>query len=295
MKPSTYIKTLWGSISSPQFYIFVLNKKLFFSIRFFIISYILIGLIISGIIVTVDFPEYKRMTQQVRDELIEQYPNDLLLTWDNQTLSTSSNNPVLVDYPSIIDKKDRIYKKLAIIDPSLPINQNDDFSTVSDHVATSSAIVVTDSMLLVRSAKNWNSFFLQELPGFETPFSLSKENLPQISQQIVSLIQSALDVIKYLVPIFFPLLLLVSRVINILIDAILAYLVFRLWNKNLSYWKILQVGLHVAIPAEIIAQTTGYVYGPQEIPMFALTFWILFIWLGFAFRKVGKFKLIKKS
>jgi len=284
MKLKKYLATLQATLTQPEYYIDILNQNIWSSIKFLLISYLLIGLIVSTIIVQIDIPKLQSQFAQAMAELKTYYPKGLEIKWDNNQLTTNTSEPVRVNYPTVVATKYRLQEQLALINPQLETPSNNEKSLF---------ILSKDKLWFQENNQSWNQLPLSAIPGFEHPITLNQGSIGQVTQSWQETVVNLLNKIKFTVPIFFPILLLFSRLVSNLIDVLLIFLISRISFRKFSFPKIWQISLHVMVVSEIISQITGYLYPNLTIQMYSISYWVWFTAVLFKLRNVQAVKIPK--
>lgn len=286
MKLKKYLTALQATLTQPDYYIDILNQNVWSSVKFLLTSYLLIGLVVSLIIVQIDIPRYQSQFTQAMEELKKYYPPTLEIKWENNQLSSNSSEPIKVNFPSMVEKKYRFKENLALVNPQL--------ETPSDN-EPAFFILTRDQLWFQDNDQSWNKIPLSILPGFQTPLVINQQSLDTVTHGWQQTMQSLLNKLKFLVPIFFPVLLLLSRLITNIVDALLIFLMTRISYRKFSFPKIWQISLHVMVVAEIVSQITGYLYPRLNLEMYSITYWVWFAAVLFKLKNVQAVRLPQKS
>ncbi len=170
-------------MTSPEFYVNILNSKFLFSLRFFVMSYIIIGVVISPLWIKYDLPEFRDFYQQ----------------------------------------------------------------------------------------------------------AISKSN--QFSPEDVEILNQS----KYLFPLLLSISLTMVRLWEIILNAAIMYFMLRVFAKNYSFSKVIQIALHLSVVAEILHQATHYIYKNTDLYLYDIAFWILFVALSFTLRDIKTVRIKLKN
>jgi hypothetical protein len=271
MLPLTYWRTLVGSISNPHYYRESLPKSWWFSLRFFLISMMIIGLVLSAAIIKINFPQYQSQLKDIVQELANNFPADLELKWEQNQLTSNYSAPILVNYPSTFQPPTEFPEKALIILP----NHND--QSVPQDVPASSLMVANQSQLFLTDFKgNWSHIPLADLPGLEQPLTLNQQTLPQFQENMNLFIDSSLQTSRHILPIALPVVIVVTQFFDSLFYALIGFIGLRFFSKQHTFRRIWQISLHLCVIAFALSQLAAYLYPKNELPLYALTFWILF-------------------
>jgi hypothetical protein len=196
VKPRTFLHTFWQTISSPRYYLDILNAPLTFSARFFLMSYVLLSIVATGLFVFVDMPRIKQRTDQAIGEFQQHFPEDLEVRWTGEELQTNASSPATVRYPSFIDSKD-LPANFGYVLPTVT-----EADQLAEKLPTSAWWAITPQKLFVSDRTgNWSEIPLKDLSDIDTPFSLTKSSLPSF----IPTWQKMIDYTLIIGAIFYPL------------------------------------------------------------------------------------------
>lgn len=274
VKPQTYLRTLLNSFSSPRYYLDILNAPLQFSFRFFLISYVLLALLHTGVFYFTELPKLKEHLAQATTEFRDHFPQDLELNWTGEKFETTTSRPVAVQYPSFIPR-DNLPKSFGFFVPELkgPEEITQALPTSAWWVANKEIVYVSDG------GGVWSPLPLRDLPGFMEPFTLNKGNIGEKTEQWRTVGQQILHLSVFFFPAGFFFLIGTSRLLSLLIDTVLAYLLIRGFNRYFHFWKIFQIGLHILVVAEFAQLVFPLLVPNYTAPIFMMTFWAYFIFV----------------
>lgn len=292
MKPSVYLQTLIGTLTTPQFYIRILNSSFWFSFRFVFISYLIIGIALASVMILFDFPQYQNKFNQSMVEVEQNFPSDLEISWQQQKLSIN-REVLVVPYPSFFPELDSLPTSFITFIPQLDESNPE---TSFQFVDASSYFLVSDSHFLFTNINNqWQNMELNQIPGMEQDFTITKNSIPYYTHLWKTEFSEILQTFKKITIVAYPAILFIIRFWFALFNSLICYFFLKLFNKNFPWKKVFQICLHLLIPAELITQITSRLYPSSSLPMFELTFWITFLVLAGTLRKVGKIKLSRHN
>jgi hypothetical protein len=291
-----FAKDFFNTLSSPQFYLDVLNTKVRRSVGFFVVSYFVLGFLATTLFATVDVPRYTSMLHNSFQELIQHYPDDLTFHWDGKVLSSSQTDVLQVPFPSFWQTQS------ANADQSLPTNLamiDTSTTSVDDAVAKTthaSWVVFTQNQAYVTNNNGgWSSIDLTDLPGFQSTFTVDKNSLPNQLNSWEDGAKSValLAILAY--PCIFPVGLMLSRVISLMINALLVSYFIRFIRRPIPFWKMFQLMLHISVAAELVAIVSSHLFWSARLPMFGLTFWLYTVVVLYELRNVRGVMMVKKE
>lgn len=279
-----YWQTLKGSLGNAYYYARITQKPLAWSMRFFVISLILMGLAQGFVFVTQTLPKWQEEVVQMRQELVNEYPSDLELSWDGRQIASSAEEPQPIFYPADFDYRSyNLPPRLGVIDLSQdPQPSPDDFLVV----------ITQDHLWLNDFRGDFQTTSLSLWLGDEA-WTMTANNLPAVLDQLEeTLIEPWWQSLTWLGPIAIIAWLILGKSAMAVIEGILLYLVLYVYDRRLPYLKTLQLSLHLLIPAELVNQVGRLVYPQATFSFTSLAFWALAIYVLIANR--GRFLLPKK-
>lgn len=290
MKPRVYLFTLWNTLSSPQFYLGILNQKLSFSWRFFFTSYVLLSLISTVLFIVIDVPQWRQVSTNVAQQLVHNYPNNLIVRWDEKTLSTQPAQALFVPYPQNVPQGN-LPHRIAIINTQ--VTKIEDALPPNEEAPLS---VITQNALYVSDLKGgWSSTPLQALPEFEKPFVINRENVPLLVTQAQKVVSQALIFTQIVYPALFFIFGSLVAILALAFNSFVIYFFVQLLGRPLSYNKVFQLSLHVGVVAELVQLVTRPIATTSELNMYGITFWLYMCLVLFTLRDVKQIYISKKN
>ncbi len=288
MTPKQYWHILTGSLTQPTFYVQVLNQPFRRSLQFFLISSVLLGIASAWLMIQYRFPEYQRMFKEVTQEISQNYPDELSIQWQDQTLSTSNQEPLMIPYPHFFQAKPT--QVAMVIDPSLDTTQ---FDQLNQRLPASSLSVVGSTQLLINDGLgNWSVLALADLPYFDQNFTINQQTLPGVLDQANHHFQQLLQLISPTLYVIWPLIYMFKNAWIILWYAIVGQFILSWYGKNFGFKKIYQLSLHLIVVAQLVEIVGQYLYPDLTFSLLSLTFWCLFIALSFTLKRVSAVKVV---
>lgn len=268
MRPRTYWHALVNSVSSAQYYQTIVKAPFWFSFRFFVISMVLLGIVMSLRLQQQVLPAYQEAAEAVVTDLYQYYPDELVMKWDGTKLSLSPDEPLRVDWPAGVETSAEMMPDGFII---IDLNQ--------DSFTDSSLLAVNQNTLFINDLQGqWNSLPLVAVLGADE-VELRKENLPMIIEQAKQYIRRLFDIIDVAAYAVVPMMLIISRLWIGLLESLLMFLILKLNSLKLSFAKTYQLSLHLLVVTEIVAQLANWLYPTHQLPLFTLTFWLMFLYI----------------
>jgi hypothetical protein len=254
-------RTLLRSITDLNFYVEILNSPVRFSFKIVALFYILLSLVLTGMFSVTELPRFNA----TREEVIEHFPSDLVLEWQNGQLSSNAPDPIEVPFPSAAQPLEDAPKNLAIIN-----------TNVDEAPETANALLyITHSRLFVNSRQgSWTDTEIANVIN-SNELRIDRAQVLEWAESSKQNQQEIFTFLPILALLYYAFVLLFFRVLSMLLNALIVQLMFQLLNKPISYKKVLQICLHLLVPAEIIHQISRLTVPNLDFPMFGLAFWIL--------------------
>ena len=262
---------LFSSINQLNFYRELKTEKLKSSFLFFFFWFLAFGFWLSAEINFRQIPKLQDNLAQELNNLPSNYPADLVINWSAEKLSLNQSE-LVIDYPEFMraNLNNQVAHKLAI----LSAQQVNEISPL-ENLSTQALIVIDPDQIFVSNLRdNWNHMQLKELPGFETDFELNKDSLPQFITSWQEMLKKDARASKILVFILAPILLVGWRLITVLIDSCLIFLLATFFTK-FKFRDLLQISLHLSVIAGLIERLSSTMYPQINFPMYGLSFWTL--------------------
>ncbi len=272
-------KTLVSSFSDLHYYASVLNLSVKTTLKLILCFYFLIALFQIGMLWIVDIPEFQKNVQDISSSVIEEFPNEAVVNWDGQILTTSPEEIISVPYTSQTNID--VPENWATLDTSrseAPVEKDSLF------------FVSNQNLHVLNFQTEYQSLPLIDLLGAE-PQQFTKDEI--VNE--VNTSQAGFSEIKNLLPfIAFPFFwfgTFLIRTMMIGIDSIIIYFIFTLLNRPLPYKKVLQLSWHVLIPVEVVHQLTKLLYPQSTVPMLSITYWVIMSLIIWNFRNLRMIKI----
>lgn len=267
MRPLTYLYTLWNTLTNPKYYIDVLNAKLSFSVRFTLLSYLFWAGLTMVSFALIELPQLRPTLNRYLEQVVTEFPAELSIRWNGLQLETPPT-PTRLSFalPALPDPTG-LPGQLLLIDPTITeVNQVPSLSR--DQAA---AVVVGRQELYVsQPSGGWTSLSLVDVLGTDS-FTITRQSLVDQQSRYQQLLNQVLHWLPAAVGLVFLLFSLPLRLLNLLLDSLLIWLMVRLFRLPLNFAKVMQLSLHAAVAAELIAVLTARF--AAGLPMFTIAFW----------------------
>ena len=228
--------------------------------------------------IKIDFPPYQRRLAEILTEAETNFPSSLTIDWNRAELTLNQTEPLVVPYPTAVTKPAEFPQALLLIVPISSLSSN---LKPPDNLPMSALAVVTQQQLFLTDFQGgWSQIALADLPGFDQPFHLNRQTLPEIKQALSSRLELIFQRAKQILPVLLPMLVIISQFFSSIFYALIGFLMLRLINKPLPWIKVWQIALHLTVVALSVQQLTNYLYQANSLPLYSLTFWSLFILIG---------------
>lgn len=268
-----FLFRLLASITNVNYYRLVLFEKLSNTISFYSLFLVGTTLVLSVKFWVADLPFLMTSVTQAGEELILNYPNDLVVEVSDGQLSSSSK-PIRVSYPQNTPSRFlEISENLAII------GESDDIKELGSTLfLLTSTELQSISQGDVVSTMSWKELFP------ENDVLVTSATIADQSEVVKQVILDILSVSAYLFPVGMFGFLVISRLFMILLESAIVYVLIKIQNIRFNFVQVFQLVVSLFVPAEIINQISLIVYPDLPVSMLSLSFWILFIFVFFSLR-----------
>ncbi len=268
MKIWTFFKSLYNSITSRSYYIDVLNAKFAFSFKFFLVGYFLLAILAGGLFIGIDLPKYQSLFVKNTQLIQKQFPSDLKLNWDGTTFLTNQKNPIRISYPDGMphDGLPEDFAYLAAADSSL--------SQAEEAVKSSSLMIFSkDTLAISEGQSGWSTLSLKDAPGFDQPFTITAESLPDQIKNWQQIFSAGLSLFALLYPVLFLFGVGMIRLVSLCINSVLIYYLLKVFGRTLPYAKVIQLGMHISVVAGLLDVITSHLITNSNFNLYEIAFW----------------------
>lgn len=211
---------------------FLLKVLLFLSLIFSLIIFLLYILFAP------------KMEKQLLDYVEKSYPNDLVVTIKDKTLSTNTNEPVF--FPVIGDMhqlKNNVKQNIVVLAPN---ESSADIELLSKY---DTYMIVTSKSILAQSAE---SEFRTYLLNYEN-VDINKSKVTEIVIKIFKTLMTV--VLIFSIPSFLFILgaLTIKHLVTLLFVSFLLYGIFKFQNINITYKQVYRMGVYSVVPVLLIS------------------------------------------
>lgn len=255
-KLKTFFYTFINSFK-PKYYQAILPAKFSFSLKYFLFFNLILALFIS-VKTTSDISQYN--LNQIFDEAVDIYPDDLVITTSKDGLQINQNLPYTIPFAP--------ESQVAFNESKYPIkylvtfDSDQNFQGMSNFYDRQSLAVVTESMLYIVNRIETGEVRVQpfQFDQATETYLIDKELINQLKDKILnnSIIKYKiyLPLIALLILIVVTIFMSLSRMVGILIYSLVILILVKILIKKqkLSYGKIYQLCLH-SITLLIMIQT----------------------------------------
>jgi len=254
---STFFRTLVKSTISPAYYNDVVKAPFSFSLKYFV-ALNLLAAFISGLLLVIPLSLLDLATN-VRD-VSSNYPAELAITADDRGLTINQPLPYSVPFPEQLEGSEETEL------PSNFITFSSDEVTpgISDVRALDSLAVVTESIVYAYTDNDTQKIEAYPMPEFSEAFTIDRA---LVDTTVARIAENPLFRYELYIPllillsvlVFFP-IYTIFRLITIALYSGIVWLIARaLMNeKQLSFEKSFQVGLHAITPMLIVGYALGF-------------------------------------
>lgn len=255
------------SLTDLNFYVDILNLRFRYSFRVLFFFYVIISVVLTSVFTLITLPKWRRLAQESIQEVAQSYPDNAVVSWNGQELSSLQSEVISLPFPHSLENKDVDLNSIVTIDSN---------STTGPENLSSLLFFNKHTIYINSTNGSWTEQPIHQLLG-DNPYIFNRAYILQMQPAFSQMVQDTLSITPFLAFLLFSVGLFVSRLVMLIFDAIIIQFVLQLMGKPLQYWKVYQMCLHLLIPVELINQITLLLYPSLDIPMFTLSFWILAI------------------
>lgn len=130
-------------------------------------------------------------------------------------------------------------------------------------------VVQTDALEFVLPNQNSLRVPIKDLMNSETYTFTGND----IKESLPSLLPTALMVTTMT----FTVVLFVGRIVSLFFHAIFFSWIVQLFGRRVHFWKLVQLGMHITVTAEILTLFSTFIYRSAAFPMFEVAFTLLMV------------------
>lgn len=250
-KLKTFYRSFIKSITSPSYYRDIVKAPLSFSIKYILfLSYLVVlfhTLTAVGYL-AFQLPKLPEHIETVKQRLNTFYPQDLIVTVENGTLSTNKQEPIHFNIPELQDEE---IQHILTIDTSAQVENYPDYNSL---------ILVTDEEY-VYPENTPEGYSVVQIDETGEHMTISRENYDQLLGEVVPLLERLPSIAPYiligivlLVPFFGAVFEFIRNIFSVGLFTLITWLISQVLKIKLNYTKLFQMGLHAAtVPVLITA------------------------------------------
>jgi len=267
----TFFKTLARTFTDPKYYQDIIAAAASFSFKYFFFFYLLLAVAITTYTSVNFLPTIGEYADQAIDDVVNLYPDDLVLTLDGGQLATEGvAEPIIFGLPSEADigLPEEEIENLLVIDTSADVGDINNYKAF---------ILLTKTDAVMRSDESLSAYRVIPLSEISSqmPDKILKLDKPFIDQQMPQ-INQALDqlmkMLPWLVFLFLAAWLPISRLFYLLLMSLVTWALASMFGRGLNYGKVFQIGLHTVTIADGVTKLQRLIY-PSLFPfLFTLAF-----------------------
>ncbi len=282
MQISIFLNTLLQPFTSTEYYKKAVHKPALTSLMLLAITVMALAIIQGMVFITRQLPRIQISVQQMVKNIANNYPQDLVFSWNGAQL-TANTEPLSISWPDedafhieALPKQFLFYTSSEQTPQDLGFSPNDYLTFVnSRHIYLMSS----------EKPEEWTSQSLSDFIGVENPATVDKATIMQLTQTVTEYIQTHHLQIKIIALGIFMLLFLGSKLWFLVIETVLAILLFKLYAIKLSAKQTCILAFSVMIPTSVVTTLAKLLYETIPFPIQTVTFWLLLIFLSFQFKQ----------
>ncbi len=266
------LETFKKSVYSPEFYRGLHQRPLSFSFKYFLSIVIVFSLVLTFLGSINLIPAANHFVNEISPGLLEIYPSDLVVTIKGGEVSTNTQEPYYMIFPEsakrALGREDTTTfpKHLVAIDTQNP-------AAIDNFASYDALLLLTKSKVIIGDAADYQVIKIDEATNFtitKHTLSLFLSKITRLSKWLSPLIVFGVFGFTFLrFSFFLTYLALISLV---------AFLISKVKNSNLSYRRSFQAALHASSLALLIEFLSFFLLPPVPFLFFFLT--LLVLWLN---------------
>lgn len=247
-------------------------------------TFLIITAFFSGIqFLRIEFPKIQAFFLQTIAEATAHYPQDLVLTWDQNKLIANTEK-IAVSWPGNFQEET----------PGIPekflLYINSEQPPETQGVSTNEYLLFLNRTSIYRSSTEnsqvWTAEPLQNFIPFEESVTITKDAVLQLHTDVLSFItQYRIAIASSFFGAYF-LIFVLAKLWFFFFETVLAVLLFKLYGSQLQTKQVIKLSLHVMIPTIVVNTLAELMYTNITIPLQTITFWVLIIFLNFHFKTI---------
>ncbi len=285
MQINSLLNKLLEPFTSVEYYKKVVNKS--FSTSILTLATVLISMaFVSGLqFVFTQLPNIENSIQRITEDLTNHYPEDLVFEWNGHEL-TANRDSISVPWP-----EDSAFHIEGL--PTQFLFYTNSHQTPEDlNISSKDYLVFVNSNEIYHmnneKPEEWTSQTLATFIGSESPATIDKSTVTQLTEAILNFINTRQIQIQTTVLILYSLFFLSGKLWFLFIETILVILLFKLYATRLTAKQTVLLTLHVMIPTVVLTTVANLLYTNIPFPLQMVTFWILILFLSFQFKQKEK-------
>lgn len=287
MQIQTILNTLIQPFTSVEYYKKAVHKSVLSTVVVVAITLLAMALVSGFHFLVTQLPVIENSVQHIITNITDHYPEELVFEW-NGTELTANTDSISVPWPEenafhieALPKHFLFYTNSQQTPSDLGISPTEYLAFVNTH-----------EMYRMNSEKpeEWTSETLSTFVGVDSHATINKETVSKLTQTAGNYMQTHQQQIKAFTLFLFVLLFLGSKIWFLLIETVLAVLLFKLYSVKLTAMQTVILSLHVLIPTVVLTTMANLLYQDIPFPIQTLTFWILILYLSFQFKQKGEEK-----
>jgi hypothetical protein len=245
----------------------------FGSIFWFLFKFIVLLSVIAGIIFGILYLSFSpKIKSQVLDYVSMTYPDDLVVTLNDKTLSINRTEPVFFPVPPQLKNDEKLKANVLVLAPT---ETNSDITLLSKY--DSYGVVTSGSLIVENGSGEYRTYVLNYKNNTFTK-ELIISNINQLFKIFLPIIVAFMIPGAFLVLLF----LTIKFFFSLLFVSILLYFVFYLKKINITYGEIYLMGMYSVVPVFLI----GMILMPFNLNSSLVNFLIMFVVILYANRNL---------
>jgi hypothetical protein len=268
MWPTTFVRTLWKSITSLEYYFLTVRRAPWHvPVRFFLCSFVLCGFLQGMWMANQEFPQFVHNVQRQVTQLPTVWPHDLVISRTQGALVVQPNTPLRVAWPdetnSLFGGDAQFAMKQYMLEVDAAAKPEAAFATIN-----------SEGLTLALSEQEGRSLSWSDLVAFGLPgtWRIDKENVGTLTTTVNTTLDQVVTTVRVVWPLIFAVSLTIVQAIGVCVDSLLFLFFARLSRTQLTGHELWRMLVHVSVVAGIVATLT-YPFA-MSFPIYGISFWV---------------------
>lgn len=276
MKKTTFFTELIKSFSSLEYYTNSLKAQTNQALLWAFCVVGAVGLLQSALTAQRFLPKFTAELNETLQEAVKHYPEDLVITWENQSLSISQES-LEIPLPRFLQEEYADSQENPLL---LAVISSQEYTPQTVEPAKKALLFVNKNNVFIQSteqsgAPQWEQFALRSLLGDLETVTITQESFIELANSLSEYFSANIVVVYALFILVGTFLFLFSQIWFVLFETAVLFLFLTLFNYGYTLKQIFTLSLRLIIPTSIFAALVYLIYPNSTLNMQLITFWVL--------------------